>query len=113
MNFRVYFNNRRQWLEVVLHDVSPSTFKRWSGTPWGYYQAAAERKDRSGKFGEIHLVRERVRHDLAAHELFHVLADWLGCKNMQITSQNEERLAGLFDEMIRNFWRAFERSKNG
>ena len=111
-NFRVYFNGRRQWLEVMLHDVSPSTFERRNGTPWGYYQAAAERKDRSGKFGEIHLVRARVRHDLAAHELFHVLADWMGCKGMQITPQNEERLALFFDELTRNFWRAYEREEN-
>ncbi len=109
----MYFNNRRQWLDVTVHDVSPSTFERRNGTPWGYYQGAAERNDRSGKFGEIHLVRARVRHDLAAHELFHAFADWLNCKKMQISSANEERLANLFDEMTRNFWRAFEREDHG
>jgi hypothetical protein len=42
-----------------------------------------------------------------AHELFHLLADWMRCKEMQITPQNEERLAWIFDEMTRNFWREF------
>lgn len=110
MEFRVIFNNGRQWLEVTVHEVSPATFERRNGTPWGYYQAAAGRRSRAGKFGEIHLVASRVQADVAAHELFHALADWMGAKGMQITPKNEERLATLFDELTRNFWRAYWRT---
>ena len=109
--FNVYFNRRRQWITVTLHDVSPKTFVKRNGTWWGYYQADTERRTRRGKFGEIHLVAGRVTVDLVAHELFHLLADWMRCKEMQITPQNEERLAWIFEEMTRNFWR--EMRKNG
>ena len=107
IEFTFYFNRRRQWIDVTLHDVSPQTFVRRNGTRWGYYQSETLRNDRRGKFGEIHLVASRVTPDLAAHELFHLLADWLRCKGMTITPQNEERLAWLFDEMTRNFWREY------
>ena len=107
--FRFYFNRRKQWCDVVIHDVSVDTFVRHNGTRWGYYQAESERHNRRGKFGEIHIVLGRVTADLVAHELFHLFADWLRCKDMQITPKNEERLAWLFDEVTRNFWREYRK----
>ena len=31
MTFRVYFNRRRQFVEVFFYDVHPNTFERWGG----------------------------------------------------------------------------------
>lgn len=106
---RVYFNRRRQWLEVTVHDVSPKTFERHNGTYWAYYQPETERFARKGLFGQLHFVRSRLTPDTVAHELFHVLADWLRAKDMHITPQNEERLAFLFDELTRNTLKALEK----
>ena len=102
----IHFNRRRQWITVTLHDVSPQTFVRRNGTRWGYYQAETFRHDRRGKFGEVHLVASRVTPDLVAHELMHVLLDWIHCRDID-TRRNEERLACLLDEMTRNFWREY------
>ena len=72
--FRVYFNRRRQYVSVFLHEVSPQTFHRRGGGRWGYY-VPAEVRGRIGKFGELHFVLDRVRPDVVAHELLHLLAD--------------------------------------
>lgn len=104
-DFRVPFNRGKQYFVVYLEDVTPTTFHRRGGGRWGFWQASDERNDRLGLFGEMHLVAERVRNDVVAHELFHVVADWLSGK--AIVPQNEERLARLMDELTRNFWREY------
>ena len=110
MRFTVYFNSRRQWFIVELHDVTPNTFERRGGGRWGYYQPEAERQNRRGKFGEVHLVASRVRPDLVVHELHHLFIYWMRCKHIAITPINEERLVMRFDEMVRNFYREYERN---
>lgn len=107
---RVYFNRRRQWLDVYIHDVSPVTFERKNGTYWGYYVQAYPRKNRLGLFGEVHLVSKRVTVDTVAHELLHAFIDWMRCKSIVITNSNEERLVSLFDELTRNFWREYKKT---
>lgn len=107
--FRVYFNRKTQWFEVFLEDVSPETFHRQGGGRWGYFLPTWERP-RVGKFGEIHLVSSRVRPDVVAHELLHLWIAWLQAKGVIITSRNEEILVLLYDELIRHFWKEFERN---
>jgi hypothetical protein len=109
--FRFYFDRRKtktavyvRFIDVYLEDISVTTFQRRKGGRWGWYLAAEER-GRSGYFGEIHLVASRVRPDLVAHELTHVLIDWLGGR--PINARNEERICRLFDELTRNFWREY------
>ena len=60
---------------------------------------------RRGLFGEIHIVRSRLRHDVVAHELLHLWIEWLRARNVTITERNEENLALLYDELTRRFWR--------
>lgn len=109
-DFKVNFNHGRQYFVVYLEDVTPTTFHRRGGGRWGFWLGADERKERSGLFGELHLVAERVRNDVVAHELFHVVADWLNGK--AIVPQTEERAALLMDELTRNFWREYGKAVN-
>lgn len=108
--FRVYFNRRKQWLEVELWDVHPNTFEKWGAGRWAYFQADWEYPDR-GKFGELHFVRSRIRFDVIGHELFHVMAEWIHANRTGITSNNEERLASLFDEMCRKLEKELRKQK--
>lgn len=104
--FRVWFNRRKQWIDVYLDDVHPTTFDRRGGGRWGYYVPAVDRNMRLGHLGDVHLVASRVRVDVVAHENMHVVVDRLGA----ITSRNEERAARLMDELTRNFWREYKKS---
>ncbi len=106
--FRVYFNRRRQYVSVFLHEVSPQTFHRRGGGRWGYY-IAAEVRGRVGKFGELHFVLDRVRPDVVAHELLHLLADRMRARGMVWCERNEERVALMFDELTRAFWREWHK----
>lgn len=105
--FRFYFNRRKQWCDVSIHDVSVETFVRHNGTRWGYYQPETERQNRRGKFGEIHIVLGRVTADLVAHEIDHMRWDWIFSNGIIPSPRNEERLVTLLDEMTRNFWREY------
>lgn len=109
INFNIFFNRRKQWIEVYLHDVTPYKFERSGGGRWGYYDSYVERSIRSGKFGEIHLVSNRVRHDSVAHELGHALFDIVLSKGGSFSRQSEERIAILLDELTRGFWREYEK----
>lgn len=107
-NFTIYFNRNKQWIDVFLHDVSHETFYRKGGGRWGYFNPTWENK-RKGKFGEIHLVRSRVRDDLISHELLHAVFEWYFCKDMKITRKNEERVCEFQDELIRKFYREYRK----
>jgi hypothetical protein len=107
--FRVYFSRRRWYLAVYLEPVTPATFQRRGGGRWGWY-LATDGRARKGQFGEIHLVESRVREDVVAHELAHVLFDWLGGRPV-LTDRFEERVCGLFDELTRHFWKEYEKAK--
>src|SRR5512143_207951 len=106
--FRVYFNRRRQFVSVFLHEVSPQTFHRRGGGRWGYYLPAEER-GRRGKFGELHLVSDRVRPDVVAHELTHLLADRMRARGMTWCERTEEKSAEMMDELTRAFWREWHK----
>lgn len=112
MKFKVYFNRRKQWLDVYIKDVHPNTFERWDGGRWAYFVPAWE-SPRSGKFGEIGMVSSRVRTDSIVHEMFHVLCEWMWANRTAVTSGNEETLAAMLDELVRNFERQYKKeSKN-
>jgi len=102
--FRVYFNRRRQYVLVFMHEVSPQTFHRRGGGRWGFY-LPAEIRGRCGKFGELHFVSDRVRPDVVAHELLHLLADRMRARGMSWSERTEERAALMLDELTRAFWR--------
>ena len=103
-HYTVKFNRGRQWVEVYLEDVHPSTFHRRGGGRWGYF-IPQWTHPRRGLFGEIHIVRSRLRHDVVAHELLHLWIEWLRARNVTINDRNEESLALLYDELTRRFWR--------
>ena len=105
-NFRVFFNRRKQFFEVYLHDVHPNTFKRKGGGRWGYFVKTWEHP-RRGRFGEIHLVKNRIRPDIVAHELDHLRCEWMFSKWIIVTPKNEEWFCTFGDSLTRNFWREY------
>jgi|SRR5687767_85141 len=107
-SFKVFFNRKKQWVDVFLEDVTPETFKLRGGGRWGYFLPKWE-KSRKGLFGEVHLVRSRVREDLVVHEMFHVVCEWLRAGYVTLSPRNEEKVAELLDELIRKFYREYRK----
>lgn len=104
-----YGKKRRLWVDVYLRDVLPSTFYSWGGGWWAYYSYNKDR-GRYGKFGELHFVKSRVREDVVAHELIHLLGDYLRSRGTGINVYNEESIAIMFDHWVRTFWREFRKN---
>lgn len=112
--FRVPFNERKQYYEVHLHDVSPEVFAEWADTRWGFYwgyNPAKNRRIYSGFFGEIHFVSSRITHDSVVHEVDHLRWDWIRVRHITPSPRNEERLTSLLDELVRGFWREYAKIK--
>jgi len=108
-DFRFTFNRNKQFVEVSLWEVHPTTFSRWGGGAWGYFQACYT-NPRQGRFGELHFVKDRLRYDVVNHELLHVLTEWMWAGGETITRKNEERYATFFDEITRKFIRELRRT---
>lgn len=103
--FRFYFNKKKQWIDVYLWDVHPTTFSNWKMGRWGCFNPKWEVPG-NGYFGELHFVKSRAdREDLINHELLHAWIEWIWANRTAITNRNEETLVALFDEMTRNFYK--------
>lgn len=101
--FIIKFNKNRQFLNVYIHDVHPTTFQNWGGGRWGYFIAKWD-NPRVGFFGEFHCVKSGIREDTVAHEMFHVLCEWIWANRLAITGKNEERFAEFLDELVHKFY---------
>ena len=99
-DFKVYFNNRKQWIDVYIEDVSPETFNAKGGGRWGYFIATWDNPT-SGVFGEIHLVKSKLRLDTVAHEVFHAVVERAWANGVVIVRRNEETYAKLCDKLFR------------
>jgi len=106
--FKIIFNKNRQFLDVYLWEVHPTTFSNWGAGRWGYFIPKWE-NSKVGFFGEIHLVKSRVREDLVVHELFHVMVEWMWANGITVTRSNEERMAEFLDELVRKFYREYRK----
>lgn len=67
----------------------------------GAYVAYPARR-KTGLFGEIHLVRNRIGAGYVAHEIQHFLYDWLLTQPQN--RNTNERLALLAGNITREFW---------
>ena len=109
--FRIYFNDNKQWFNVYVAK-NPAWFKR-KNQCHAYYLAAETRSQRKGLFGYIYLSElnpSPMAHELVAHEVQHLIFDWvLTRKGMNISEKNEERIATMTGEIARRFWRKYER----
>lgn len=111
-DFRIYFNKKRQWIDVKIWDVHPITFKSWGGGRWAYFDPTWWNDDntsKSGKFGELHCVKSGIREDTVAHELEHVLLGWCFANWVIPTPRNEEKLCTIMDELTRKFWKGYRK----
>lgn len=100
--FRIYFSGNWQWVDVYLWDVHPTTFVRWDGGRWGYFEKKWEHP-RKGLFGEMHFVRDRLRIDTISHEIDHLRLEWIWANRTAFTSRNEERLIAFKDIILWRF----------
>lgn len=107
-DFRVYFSNKRQWLNVYMHDVHPTTFYNWGAGRWAFFIAKWE-NPKIGLFGEVHFVKSRIREDTVAHELDHARTEYMYANGFTITRQNEERMAIFLDNLVGGFYRQYNK----
>jgi hypothetical protein len=110
MKFRVYFNDNKQY--VIFHLADDVKAFRRKNQCWAYYIAADERRTRRGLFGHIHLPHEKFVNmsELISHEVQHLMIDWVLCrKDGKLTPRNEERIATITGEIVKRFWREYER----
>lgn len=103
--FRVPFNNGKQHIRIYIAN-SPAYFRR-TRKCHAYYLPAEARRKRKGLFGHVHF--SEVTHELVAHELLHVLVDWMREMGVRFSERNEERLVLVHGAMIKSFWRQYER----
>lgn len=111
--FRVYFGKKKQqWIKVVLSDDHPDTFAVRNKTRWGYFLATWQ-NPKAGEFGEVHFVKSRLpnHEDTVAHEMFHVVCEWLWANRTAIISRNEEYAAKLLDKLVGGFYREYRKLK--
>lgn len=106
--FLIYFNKKRQWITVYLESVSPETFNKRGGGRWGWFIAKWE-NPKIGEFGEVHLVKSRVREDLVVHELDHVRTEWMWANGFTITRNNEERMTEFLDHLVGQFYKEYRK----
>lgn len=109
-DFRVFFSKKRQFLDVYLYEVHPNTFAKWDAGYWAYFIATWE-NPKQGKFGELHIVRSRIREDTVVHEIAHVVWEWMFANNIKFIRSNEEKFATKMDEIFRNFYRGYNKLK--
>lgn len=107
-SFRVYFNRKRQYINVYLYDVHPTTFANWKFGRWGMFDPKWT-NPKDGYFGDIHLVESRVRDDLIVHELAHAWIEWIWANRTAVTSRNEETMVAMLDELVRKFGREYRK----
>lgn len=107
-NFRIRFNRNKQWVDVTVWDVHPTTFERWGGGRWAYFEAGYD-SPKEGKFGEMHVVESGIREDTVAHEMVHVVWERFVANNLQFSRRNEERFATYVDELVRKFLREYRK----
>lgn len=107
-NFTVFFRKRKQFFDVFLDEVTPTTFKRRGGGRWGFFLAGWDHP-RKGYFGEIHIVKTRVRVDVVQHELDHLRFEWVEANGVELSRRNEEWYCLFGDELIRNFYREYRK----
>lgn len=108
--FNIYFNKNKQWVKIILWDVHPNTFANWRGGRWGYFISTYE-NPKIGEFGEVHLVKSRIREDVIAHEMFHVMVEWMWSNGETITRKNEERYTEFLDQLVGKFFKQFNKGK--
>jgi len=110
--FRVYFNGRKQYVLVFVAN-DPARFKR-KNKCHAWYIGEEVRHQRSGLFGRIYLSEANyspLGHELVAHEIQHLIFDWVMCRSgMTFSTTNEERLATMTGEVSRNFWRGYQKA---
>lgn len=113
-DFRVRFNQGRQWVDVYVAD-SPARFLRREQCH-AYYLAHEYRKRYNGLFGMIHLKKlddTPEARELIDHEVEHLFADWMRSRGITPSVKNEERIATLRGQFGKAFWRKYLQWKAG
>ena len=100
MRYEIKFNNYRQSVIFVIHDIPLRQFRRINKC-YAYYIAAEVRYKTKGCFGHIRL--GEVTHELVAHEMVHFQADYLNSRG----GLSEERMALIVGDITGKFWKEY------
>jgi hypothetical protein len=110
-SWRIWINKLRYvdvyiWKTVVgLHKNTHFRNKNYIGAYVGH-----PNRKRSGLFGEIHLVKEEIGAGYVAHEIMHLVFDWMVEHNMcefHYGKSLNERTAYLTSDITTQFWDSF------
>ena len=110
-DFQIRFNRKRQSINVFLWDVHPTTFSNWKMGRWGVFIPKWSSPS-SGFFGSIHFVdsvKRPLRVDTVTHELLHTWIEWIWANRTGVINRNEETMVSLYDELVRNFYREYNK----
>jgi hypothetical protein len=75
----------------------------------GAYIGLPERK-KSGLFGEVHLLKNKIGAGYVSHELMHLVFDWMVQRDMREYKSGQsfnERTAYLMSNLTNEFWNKF------
>lgn len=113
----VRFNDNKQSVLFVVGENIKAFRKRNNCDAW--YGTQAGRKRNKGRIGSIHLpsmvgMRRIEYNELITHEVTHLLIDWTltRARSLSFVRRNEEQMATMAGEIVRKFWRGYERQKN-
>ncbi len=104
-NFSVLFG--KQFLNVYIWKSEKGLYRNTyfkKDDYLGAYIPNPYRKDRSGLFGEVHLIKRMIGAGYVAHELQHFIYDWVSSKNRPPQNETIALLAG---EVTSSFWKTF------
>jgi len=106
----VKFNNSRQSIIFFIHHSLNRFRKKYKCDAW--YSNHKGREPRSGVFGVIHLPKadRHYMNELVAHEVSHAVDDW-SLYMRGSADAKEERRATVNGEIVRKFWKVYERNK--
>jgi hypothetical protein len=105
--------NKKQFVDVfvwkTLDGLYDNTHFRDRGHYLGAYIGVPDRK-KSGLFGEIHLWRDQIGAGYVAHEIMHLVFDWMVERDMREFHYGKslnERSAWLMGDITTQFWNRF------
>jgi|GEM_PF-2303484 len=110
-SWRVQFG-KRHYVDVFIWESQKGLFMNTGFTEKLYAGAyiAFPGRGKTGLFGEIHLLLNMIGAGYVAHELMHLIYDWMSDRDMKEFTSGlclNERTAYLMSDVTTDFWDKF------